>query len=78
MMDNNHQSQLTDNNPQKDPLVNHILKQINSLKVENLELKKMMSYTHAVKSGSKKMTINNSQNDYELQSIKSTYSRRSR
>jgi hypothetical protein len=27
----------------KEPVLNHILKQINSLKVENLELKKMMS-----------------------------------
>ena len=35
------------NSPQKssnkDPFLNHVLKQINSLKVENLELKKMIN-----------------------------------
>lgn len=33
----------TSNSNQKDPFLNHVLKQINSLKVENLELKKMIN-----------------------------------
>jgi hypothetical protein len=38
MAENNNQSSKSG----QEPILNHILKQINSLKVENLELKKMM------------------------------------
>ena len=42
MADNNNQSSKSGGG--QEPVLNHILRQINSLKVENLELKKMMNH----------------------------------
>lgn len=56
----------------KEPVLNHIMRQINSLKVENLQLKKMIGG----KKSSKHVSINH--NEMDLKSIKSVGSGKTR
>lgn len=65
----NDSQMMSANSAQREPVINHIMKQINSLKCENLELKKII---HQRSRSSKNVSI--SQPDYDLPSIKSVNS----
>jgi len=67
----------------QEPVLNHIMKQINSLKVENLELKKMISQNGGGRNDLQMHGRRSSKNvrissDFDMPSIKSTRSKKSR